>query len=156
MFGFLSVSSHVASNSRHIRIFCDSIWNILHNLFVFEHRLLMLAEYISPLLLVLLWFWNTYGIKEHVRNIILWMGYDIFARWRSLVNFLQQIVCDRWRAASFELSNLSVFPDSHVTQWTKKFELKHYFLCLKNITFFASMNVFSGAGDRSGFSWPFI
>lgn len=55
-FGFVSVSSHVASNSRHIRIFCDSIWNILHNPFVFEHRLLVLAEYISPLLLVLLWF----------------------------------------------------------------------------------------------------
>ena len=70
--------SHVASNSRHIRIFCDSIWNILHNAFVSEHQLLMLAECITSLLLVTLIF--KHGVKEHAGINIFWMVHDIFAR----------------------------------------------------------------------------
>lgn len=74
---FQLILSHLASDSRHIRIFCVSIWNILHNAFVFEHQLLVLTECITslPLLTLIL----KYGVKEHTGINILWMLYNIFA-----------------------------------------------------------------------------
>lgn len=143
------------SNSRHIRIFCDSIWNILHNAFVSEHRLLMLTEYISSLLLVTLilkhvWYQRTCSNQYVVDGV--WYLRPVEVLSISAANCVRLLTCyDVWTSDFIHLA----FPDPH-TSAIKEIRFETMSFSFEKITFYVAMNVFLGAGDRSGSSCPFI